>query len=163
MTPANATNPPGRWIDSRALVRNSKGRVLMVEAAGGSGKLSLPGGFAEPNEAPHEAAMRFTFMQSGIVTDCWRIVAVDHVPAEGEDAEGLVFVFGVPALPDFKAARVTAGLVQESGAVRAEWIDPAEITYQTADDPGRVIEALRVLDRPVGGLPLLVHGQPAGV
>ncbi|MFJ5883445.1 NUDIX domain-containing protein [Kitasatospora cineracea] len=161
MTPADATNPPGRWIDSRALVRNSAGLVLMVQKAGGSGKLSLPGGYAEPNEAPHETVMRFTFMQTGIVTDCWRIVAMDHLPAEGEDAEGLVFVFGVPALPDFKAARVTAGL--ESGVVRAEWINPAEITFRTADDPGRVIEALRVLDRPVGGLPLLVRSQPAGV
>ncbi|MFI9366896.1 NUDIX domain-containing protein [Kitasatospora sp. NPDC053057] len=154
-------NPPGRRFGCVALILNPDGHVLMVRPAYKPGKLILPGGSAEPNEAPNEAAARWVLTETGLVLDLWQLVAVDYVSA-GESPEGVNFVFWGGRLAARMASKAAAPPVEQSGILEAVWVPPADLpTVTDAEQTARVIDALRVVELGAG-IPLLLRGRPAG-
>ncbi|MFD7584171.1 NUDIX domain-containing protein [Kitasatospora sp. NPDC059811] len=159
--PTIMTDPPGRRSGNLALVLNPDGAVLMVEPAHKPGRFILPGGSAEPNEPPNEAAARHVLTETGLVLDLWQIVAVDYVSA-GEIPEGLNLVFWGGQLSEFKASKMVAPPVEESGVLRAVWVSLSDLaSVTTIEQRARVIDALRSMERGAG-VPLLLRGLPAG-
>ncbi|MFJ4793991.1 NUDIX domain-containing protein [Kitasatospora purpeofusca] len=159
--PAIWTDPPGRRSGNSALILNPNGDVAMVEPPYTGGKLILPGGSAEANEAPNEAAARHVLAETGLVLDLWQVVAVDWVSA-GDVPEGMNLVFWGGQLTEFKASKLAARPVEESGVLRAVWVPVNELaSVTTTHQRARVIDALRSMERGAG-VPLLLRGLPAG-
>ncbi|MFJ8476039.1 NUDIX domain-containing protein [Kitasatospora sp. NPDC094011] len=159
--PAIMTSPPRRRFGCVALILNPDGHVLMVRPEYQPTKLVLPGGSAEPDEAPNVAAARWVLTETGLVLDLWQLVAVDYVSA-GEIPEGVNFVFWGGQLPGGKAANAAAPPVERSGILETTWVPPADLpTVTDAEQTARVIDALRVVSYGAG-IPLLLRGRPAG-
>ncbi|MFF3113250.1 NUDIX domain-containing protein [Kitasatospora sp. NPDC057904] len=123
------------------LVRNVRGDVLLVDPDHLDG-LILPGGAARPDEAPHEAAARHLFAQTGLVRRLTHVLALDFACADRYPQRlGLVFDGGVTGGRPAGARFVP---VRRIGQVMA----PAQAARVTEALTGRAV-------------PLLLHGQRA--
>jgi 8-oxo-dGTP diphosphatase len=107
-------------LASGVLVWDEDGRLLMVKTHNRS-TLILPGGLVEPGESPAVAGHREVLEEVGLNVSVGRLLAVQHLEAEGEKPSSVQFVFdskpvvGLPVLT-----------LQQDEIADALWLDPAE-------------------------------------
>lgn len=87
----NARQPRKR-VGADVLIRNSAGDVLLVDPRY-KPDWDLPGGMAEANEAPHEAAERELLEELGLRLRVTTLLVVDWVAPHGPWDDSLMFVF----------------------------------------------------------------------
>ena len=100
--------PPEVWFAKLAafhavvsvLITNSAGRVLLVEPNYHDG-WTLPGGYVDEGEAPHEAAAREIREELGLDLQVGALLAVDWAPPAGARTRALMsFTFDGGTLDD---------------------------------------------------------------
>ena len=92
------TDPPPRRVGCLVLIRDSAGKVLLVEKKykkdeGEPRPWGLPGGCAEADEDPAVAARREVHEELGLHIDLGDVLAVHYMSREGDSMEGLNLVF----------------------------------------------------------------------
>jgi ADP-ribose pyrophosphatase YjhB (NUDIX family) len=87
----NATQARKR-VSADVLLRDEQGRVLLVKPTYKPG-WDLPGGMAEANEAPDDAARRELKEELGIHVTLHGLLVVDWVPPHGPWDDQLAFIF----------------------------------------------------------------------
>ena len=86
---------PGIPASSGALIRDSRGRILVLKPTYKSG-WTIPGGVMEANgETPWEACQREVFEETGLRVSAGRLAAVDTRPAKARRASEY---FGLSAM-----------------------------------------------------------------
>jgi ADP-ribose pyrophosphatase len=100
----NATQPRKR-VSADALIRDQAGRLLLVDPTY-KPYWDTPGGMAEANEPPHQAAQREVREELGLDIPIGRLLVVDWVPPHGPWDDLLAFVFEGGALTDEQIARL---------------------------------------------------------
>lgn len=78
MTPTNRAALRFLWVGADVIIRDSTGRILIVDPTYKS-DWDLPGGMAEANEPPHQAAQRELREELGLRLDIHRLLWVDWV------------------------------------------------------------------------------------
>lgn len=79
-------------VSADVIFRDEAGRILLVDPSY-KPDWDLPGGMAEANEPPLEAARREVHEELGLELGNLRLVVVDWVPPHGPWDDSLVFVF----------------------------------------------------------------------
>lgn len=102
----NATQPRKR-VGADVVVRNRNGLLLLVNPSY-KPDWDLPGGMAEANEPPHEAARRELVEELGLQVEIRRLLCVDWVSPHGPWDDSLMFVFDGGEITDHAAARLRA-------------------------------------------------------
>ncbi|WP_145791579.1 NUDIX domain-containing protein [Kitasatospora atroaurantiaca] len=149
-------NPPARRVGGVVIAFNEAGDVLMVDPNYKDGWI-LPGGSAEKDEAPNEAAARHLLIETGLVLDLWELVAVDYAPV-GEYPEGLNFVFNGGILKARQVDRIKTG--EHLNGHR--FVPMTELhEYAQPYQRQRIGQAWEAR-RDGKGLPLLIKGEPVG-
>ncbi|MFD0501530.1 NUDIX domain-containing protein [Streptomyces rhizosphaericus] len=92
-------------VAADALIRDSEGRLLLVNPTYKDG-WDLPGGMAEDNEAPEDAARRELLEELGLSITIRRFLCIDWVAPHGPWDDLLAFVFDAGALPPEQASRL---------------------------------------------------------
>jgi 8-oxo-dGTP pyrophosphatase MutT (NUDIX family) len=92
-------------VSSDVLFRDESGRILLVDPAY-KPDWDLPGGMAEANEAPLDAARREIAEELGIPYAGGRLLVLDWVPAHGPWDDLLAFVFDGGVLDEESQARI---------------------------------------------------------
>ncbi|MEU6848666.1 NUDIX hydrolase [Actinacidiphila alni] len=87
----NATQARKR-VSADVLLRDEQGRVLLVKPTYKPG-WDLPGGMAEANEAPDDAARRELKEELGLDVTLRGLLVVDWVPPHGPWDDQLAFIF----------------------------------------------------------------------
>ncbi|MGK5532881.1 NUDIX domain-containing protein [Streptomyces sp. URMC 129] len=108
-------------VAADVLLRDQSGRVLLVKPTYKPG-WDLPGGMAEANEAPDEAARRELREELGYTPTLGRLLVVDWIPPHGPWDDLLAFVFDGGTLTESQAA----GLRPHDGEL-------AEVTFARPD------------------------------
>lgn len=100
----NATQARKR-VSADVLLRDEQGRVLLVKPTYKPG-WDLPGGMAEANEAPDDAARRELKEELGLDVTLHGLLVVDWVPPHGPWDDQLAFIFDGGALPADQVRRL---------------------------------------------------------
>lgn len=105
----NARQPRKR-VGADVLIRDGRSRILLVDPSY-KPDWDLPGGMAEANEPPHEAARRELHEELGLTLAVTSVLVVDWVSPHGPWDDSLMFVFDGGILTDEQ----TAGLRLQDG------------------------------------------------
>ncbi|MGB2569676.1 NUDIX domain-containing protein [Micromonospora citrea] len=89
-------------VGADVLIRNEQGHVLLVNPRY-KPDWDLPGGMAEANEPPHQAAERELREELGVQLKVGRLLVVDWVAPHGPWDDSLMFVFDGGTLSDDQA------------------------------------------------------------
>jgi ADP-ribose pyrophosphatase YjhB (NUDIX family) len=118
------TNPPPRRLAGLALIRDEKGRVLLLEKAykQGPARFGLVGGLAEAGEPASIACQRHVLRETGLKVVPRGLLVAHHMPADGEVAEGENNVFDCGTIPSGTQLVVPA---DEFRGYR--WVDPDDL------------------------------------
>ena len=100
----NATQPRKR-VGADVLIRDPGGRLLLVDPRY-KPDWDLPGGMAEANEPPHQAARREVREELGIDLPIGDLLCVDWVSPHGPWDDSLMFIFDGGVLDDAQSARL---------------------------------------------------------
>jgi ADP-ribose pyrophosphatase YjhB (NUDIX family) len=93
-------------VAADVLIRDETGRILLVKPTYKDG-WDLPGGMAEANEAPTEAARRELLEELGIRPELRGVLAIDWDPPHGPWDDQLVVIFDGGVLATAQSARLT--------------------------------------------------------
>ncbi|MFI5708965.1 NUDIX domain-containing protein [Kribbella sp. NPDC051620] len=104
--PGIAGRLPKKTTAAGALVRNSEGLILFLEAVY-KPTLEIPGGVTEFNESPLDAVRRETREEIGIDIEIGSPLVVDWIPASGPWCDGIMFIFDGGVLTDEQIAQIT--------------------------------------------------------
>jgi 8-oxo-dGTP pyrophosphatase MutT (NUDIX family) len=85
-------NQARKRVSADVLLRDDQGRVLLVKPTYKPG-WDLPGGMAEANEAPDDAARRELKEELGLDVTLHGLLVVDWVPPHGPWDDQLAFIF----------------------------------------------------------------------
>ncbi|MFJ2958450.1 NUDIX domain-containing protein [Streptomyces sp. NPDC087270] len=144
----NATQARKR-VSADVLLRDEDGRVLLVKPTYKPG-WDLPGGMAEANESPDDAARRELKEELGLDVDLHGLLVVDWVPPHGPWDDLLAFIFDGGTLTSEQAARLSPRDGELSDTV---FLAPTKAVRQVGDRLGRRIEtALASLPHPPADL-----------
>jgi 8-oxo-dGTP diphosphatase len=111
---------PSHVLASGVLVWDISGQLLLVRTHSRD-SLILPGGLVESGESPAAAARREVLEEVGLDLPVGRLLAVEHLGAQGAKPSSVQFVFdsepivGSPVLA-----------LQREEIASAHWLDPAE-------------------------------------
>lgn len=94
---------PRKRVAAKVLLRDGSDRLLLVDPAY-KPLWDLPGGMAEENEAPHDAALRELQEELGLRIELGRLLCVDWVAPRDPWDDLLMFVFDGGVLPEDIAA-----------------------------------------------------------
>lgn len=107
---ADVPNDPVAWRNSRpgkrmaagAVIRDGRGRVLLVKPAYKDG-WELPGGSTEADESPRESCRRELLEELGIDLEPGRLLCLEWQPPEPDRTESLMFLYdgGVTGQQEF--------------------------------------------------------------
>ncbi|MFH8749847.1 NUDIX domain-containing protein [Streptomyces rimosus] len=86
-------------VAADVLFRNTSGEYLLVQPTYKPG-WDLPGGMAEANEAPEDAAVREVKEELGLTVTLLGLLVVDWVPPHGPWDDQLAFIFDGGVLAD---------------------------------------------------------------
>lgn len=100
----NASQPRKR-VGADVLIRDAEGRILIVDPDY-KPDWDLPGGMAEPNESPHDAASRELREELGIDRQLNRLLCMDYVEPHGAWDDSLMFIFDGGVIDADEAARL---------------------------------------------------------
>lgn len=100
----NATQARKR-VSADVLLRDEEGRVLLVKPTYKPG-WDLPGGMAEANEAPDDAARRELKEELGLDVTLRGLLVVDWVPPHGPWDDQLAFIFDGGTLTPVQTAEL---------------------------------------------------------
>ncbi|MEH1053667.1 NUDIX hydrolase [Micromonospora sp. CPCC 206171] len=92
-------------VGADVLIRNEEGHVLLVNPRY-KPDWDLPGGMAEANEPPHQAAERELREELGIELEVGRLLVVDWIAPHGPWDDSLMFLFDGGTLIDDEAEAV---------------------------------------------------------
>ncbi|WP_326597709.1 NUDIX hydrolase [Streptomyces sp. NBC_01803] len=92
-------------VAADVLLRDQADRLLLVNPTYKPG-WDLPGGMAEANESPHDAAVRELREELGHTPNLRQLLVVDWVPPHGPWDDLLAFVFDGGTLTDTQAAHL---------------------------------------------------------
>jgi 8-oxo-dGTP pyrophosphatase MutT (NUDIX family) len=101
----NRTQPRKR-VGADVVFRDEQGRILLVDPRY-KPDWDLPGGMAEANEPPIEAARREVREELGLAYSGGRLLVVDWVPPHGPWDDSLLFVFDGGVLSADRQAEIT--------------------------------------------------------
>ncbi|GAA1760823.1 NUDIX hydrolase [Luedemannella helvata] len=101
----NRTQPRKR-VGADVIFRDDEGRILLVNPRY-KPDWDLPGGMAEANEPPIDAARREVLEELGLDWRGGRLLAVDWVPPHGPWDDSLMFIFDGGVLSGGDIARIT--------------------------------------------------------
>jgi 8-oxo-dGTP diphosphatase len=93
-------------VGADVVFRDRRGRVLLVDPRY-KPDWDLPGGMAELNESPMDAARREIAEELGLDYGGGRLLVVDWVPPHGPWDDSLMFVFDGAILTDDQQARIS--------------------------------------------------------
>jgi 8-oxo-dGTP pyrophosphatase MutT (NUDIX family) len=100
--------------------------------------LILPGGLVEAEESPAVAGRREVLEEVGLDVSVGRLLAVQHLDAEGEKPSSVQFVFD--SEPVIGALALT---LQVDEIASAHWLDPAEaVALHGSRGRSRLVAAL---------------------
>jgi len=124
-------------LASGVFVWDESGRLLMVKTHNRS-TLILPGGLVEPGESPAVAGHREVLEEVGLDVSLGRLLAVQHLEAEGEKPSSVQFVF------DSEPVAGSPTLMFQAGEIAyCRWLDPAEaVALHGARGRARMVAAL---------------------
>ncbi|WP_237774197.1 NUDIX domain-containing protein [Actinosynnema sp. ALI-1.44] len=109
-------------VAADVLIRDTVGRVLLVNPTYKE-HWDLPGGMAEANEPPREAAERELMEELGLAVDVGRALVVAWVPPHDPWDDQLLFVFDGGTLTDRQCADLR---VIDPEISEFEFVEPAE-------------------------------------
>lgn len=92
-------------VAADVLIRDAQGRVLLVDPSY-KPDWDVPGGMAEANEPPAEAALRELREELALTIPIGRLLCVDWVSPHGPWDDSLIFVFDGGVLTDRQAAEL---------------------------------------------------------
>ncbi|MEU3567109.1 NUDIX hydrolase [Kitasatospora sp. NPDC036755] len=92
-------------VSADVILRDRAGRILTVNPTYKEG-WDLPGGMAEANEPPDEAAVRELREELGLEIRIHRLLVVDWVAPHGPWDDQIAFIFDAGTLPPTRAAGV---------------------------------------------------------
>ncbi|MFC9694661.1 NUDIX domain-containing protein [Kribbella sp. NPDC056951] len=101
-----AARLPKKTTAAGALVRNSEGLILFLEAVY-KPTLEIPGGVTEFDESPLDAVRREAREEIGIDIEIGPPLVVDWIPASGPWFDGIMFIFDGGVLTDEQIAQIT--------------------------------------------------------
>ncbi|MEU8889850.1 NUDIX hydrolase [Streptomyces sp. NPDC048442] len=144
--------PGQRRIGALALIRNTRGEVLLVNPSCKDGHI-LVGGGALPDEEPQHAAYREAVEETGLTQlHVGDLLLVDYIPANPTNGavEGYNFVFDAGTISDDDAIVLPAGLPgQEPELTSWVFCPPDQLdTYCLPYQARRITEALAALAHP---------------
>jgi len=150
----NRTQPRKR-VSADVVFRDETGRILLVDPRY-KPDWDLPGGMAEANESPLDAARREVAEELGIDYDGGRLLVVDWVAAHGPWDDSLVFVFdgGVLSENDRGRIRLRDGELNEYRFLPPDEVGPLLRPYVLV----RIREALTAVE---GGVVRYLQGGQA--
>jgi ADP-ribose pyrophosphatase YjhB (NUDIX family) len=122
----NATQARKR-VSADVLLRDEEGRILLVKPTYKPG-WDLPGGMAEANEAPDDAARRELKEELGLDVTLRGLLVVDWVPPHGPWDDQLAFIFNGGSLTREKA-----------GSLRPRDHELSELTFLAPDSAARAL------------------------
>lgn len=158
---------PGIPASSGALIRDTRGRILVLKPTYKSG-WTIPGGVMEANgETPWAACQREVREETGLIVTTGRLVALDTRPAKTRKAMGLRFLFDCGMVSDAQAASIT---VQASELSEFAFVEPAEALTRLRPAVSRRVAAALAAPhccyledgRPVAGVSADVFVGPGG-
>lgn len=128
---------PSHALAAGVLVWDECGRLLMVQTHNRSG-LILPGGLVEADESPAVAAHREVLEEVGLDVSIGRLLAVQHLVADGGNPSSVQFVFD--SQPVAEASALT---LQVDEIACAHWLEPDEaVAMHGARGRARLMAAL---------------------
>ncbi|SFJ74759.1 ADP-ribose pyrophosphatase YjhB, NUDIX family [Amycolatopsis sacchari] len=130
------------------LFTDRQARVLMVHTTY-KDYWDIPGGYIEPGESPHQAAVREVREELGLSVPVGELVAVDWAPSDSE-GDKLLFLFAGPELPDDVTFRFVDGEIDE-----ARYVAVDELPQYTIDRLAR-----RLRSALTSGSAYLENGEP---
>lgn len=114
---------PGIPASAGAILRDRRGRILLLKPTYKSG-WTIPGGVMEADgETPWQACRREILEEIGVHVESGRLAAVDTRPAKARKAMGLRFLFDCGVLDD---AQVAVIRVQAEEVSEHAFLAPAE-------------------------------------
>ena len=148
----NATQARKR-VSADVLLRDEEGRVLFVKPTYKPG-WDLPGGMAEANEAPDDAARRELKEELGLDITLHGLLVVDWVPPHGPWDDQLAFIFDGGTLTPAQATDLRP---HDSELSETAFLAPWEATQRLNDRLGRRLRtALSALSAPATAF---LHGD----
>ena len=135
----NATQARKR-VSADVLLRDEAGRVLLVKPTYKPG-WDLPGGMAEANEAPDDAARRELKEELGLDVTLHGLLVVDWVPPHGPWDDQLAFIFDGGVL---YAGQTTALRPRDGELSTTAFVSPLEAARLLGDRLARRLRAALV-------------------
>ncbi|AEW95668.1 MULTISPECIES: NUDIX domain-containing protein [Streptomycetaceae] len=142
----NATQARKR-VAADVLLRDPNGRVLLVRPTYKPG-WDLPGGMAEANEPPHDAATRELREELGLAVTLRDVLVIDWVAPHGPWDDQISFIFDAGTLGEDQAA-----------GIRPRDDEVAEVAFLFPERAGELLPS-RLRDRFHAALRALADGRP---
>ncbi|MFH8789393.1 NUDIX domain-containing protein [Streptomyces roseoverticillatus] len=135
-------------VAADVLFRDDAGRFLLVKPTYKPG-WDLPGGMAEANEAPDDAAARELHEELGLAVVVRGLLVVDWVAPHGPWDDQVAFIFDGGVLDSGVAA-----------ALRPRDAELSEVRFVSAQDAGKMLRP-RLAGRFAAAVKVLAGGYPA--
>lgn len=137
-----ADRMPRKRVAAGALIRDTSGRLLMVEPIY-KPTWDIPGGVVDANETPLQACRREIREELGLDVAVDRLLVIDWVPQQGVWHDALMFVFDGGVLTPEREARFT---LQADELRAVHFVTLAEANSHVRPSAGRrLAEALDVI------------------